>query len=75
MGNGKWKKYGGTDIKEFLILTLTIFAEKKQICIENEKIKNLKTSLNPKFNFLLHDVLQNAKFFILWHIRFFPRRD
>ena len=72
-GNGE--KYGSKDIKEFQIVTLTIFAEKKQICTENGKIKNLKTSRNPKFNFLLRDALQNAKFLILWLIRFFPRRD
>ena len=48
---------------------------KNRICIENKKTKNLKTSLDPKLNFLSSDVLQNAKFLVLWPTRFFPRRD
>ena len=49
--------------------------KKKRICIENKKTKNLKTSCNPKLNLLLHDVLQNAKFLVLWPTRFFPEKD
>ena len=37
--------------------------KKKRICIENTKIENLKTSRNPKLNYLWNDVLQNANFF------------
>ena len=48
---------------------------KKRICIENKKTKNLKTSLDPKLNFLSSDVLKNAKFLVLWPTQFFPRRD
>ena len=48
---------------------------KNRICIENKKIENLKTSLDPKLNFQSSDVLQNAKFLFLWPTRFFPRRD
>ena len=62
-------------MKKFQSVTLTIFTEKNRICIENKKTKNLKTSLDPKLNFLSSDVLQNAKFLVLWPTRFFPRRD
>ena len=62
-------------MKEFQSVTLTIFTEKNRICIENKKTKNLKPSLDPKLNFLSSDVLQNAKFLVLWPTRFFPRRD
>ena len=44
---------------------------KNRICIENKKTKNVKTSLDPKLNFLSSDVLQNAKFLVLWPTRFF----
>ena len=48
---------------------------KNRICIENKKIKNLKTSLDPKLYFQSSDVLQNAKFLVLWPTRFFLRGD
>ena len=47
---------------------------KNRICIENKKTKNLKTSLDPKLNFLSSDVLAkyNLFFFIFQNTIFSP---
>ena len=48
---------------------------KNRICMENKKMKNLKTSCNLYLNCPLNEVHENAKILVSFTTRFFQRRD